>query len=439
MLTDTVLIPDSALNEALHNACHLTLDEPLTTEALATLTTLDLSNLLIESLEGMEYCVNLQFLNIAQNSIVDITPIVGIVTLTYLDISSNYNMTNSAIQKIASLINIKDLFLSYSQVINFEFAVNMAALRRLTTVYSSGLASLKGIEGLNSLALLEINRASSLTDISALSTLPALSVLDLSYCKMIKDLSYIGQVKSLIRLDLDSASIQDISFMRALPNIQEVNLTTNFIKDLSPLTSVTSLKNIAVQDNYINDLAPLLKLVGLRRLYLQQNCITSVSPLLNLPDLEICNVEGNYLTDITEIESLSAKVVDLLYDHNYFINTPYQQAFSTRSYDSITAGESKVAKFVLCFTEDGKNYTTMKSKKLNGSASLNVSSSDTSVLTATSSSFYLEDVTTVDAILTGVSEGDASLSILFAYSDSASVNLPLTNGAYQQNISVITG
>lgn len=438
MLYDTVLVPDNALNIALHKACQIPLDSPLTTDALAALTTLNVSGLGIESLEGMEHCINLQYFDCSDNKVIDLVPVAGLVSLIYLNINSNYTMTDSAIQEIASLINLEQLGIGYTQVATFSFAMGMNKLTSITGGYLSSLVSLKGIEGASSLNSLMLSRSSALSDISSLPYLPSLAILDLSYCLEISDLTYISQISSLERLDFMYAELQDIDFVKGLRNLNEVNLGGNFIKDLSPLSTNANLTNIALQDNYINDLTALSELRELSRLYLQENCITSLSPLFNLSNLTICNVQENYLTDVSEAEYLSGRVIDFLFEYNFYINTPAQQAFSTILDNTIGVGEEKYVKFELYYTTDGTSYELMQSTNSNGFSGLNVFSSDDSVLTANGVATYINGITSIDATLTGVSVGGSSLSIIFSYADSpAPVKLPLINGEYSQNINVI--
>lgn len=439
MLNETVVIPDSALDIALHEACQIPLDEPLTTEALATLVELNLSSSEIRSLEGMQYCFNLSSLDVSGNYLTDLTPVLGLLSLTTLNIGSNFYLSDDAIQKISALIYMEELYVDYCLVASLDFAKAMPGLKKLSDNHSSSLLDVKGLENLGVLSTLFLYEATGLTDITPLSTLSSLSYLDLSRSYNIHDFSPVNQIRSLRRLDINSAKIENINFLNNLPAIEMINFSDNKITDLSPLINSPTLNNVAVQQNLINDLTPLNNLKNLTTLYLEQNCITSASVLNNLPLLNICNLQNNFLTDINEIVDLPAKLDTFLYDHNFLSGYPGQKALDLSSTTSLHVGETVNVEYIVCYTADGANYVTWKDRISTGVEGYSVISNEQGVLSATGEGVFdrTTETTSVHATLIGVSEGISTVSVQFSYSGSTPVQLPFTNGEYQTSVTVV--
>lgn len=84
-----VAMPDGILREAVNLALGRGALDQLNRGELARLTSLDISNLGVTSLAGLEYATNLTSLHAAGNSIADTTPISDLVALTDLDLNGN--------------------------------------------------------------------------------------------------------------------------------------------------------------------------------------------------------------------------------------------------------------------------------------------------------------------------------------------------------------
>ncbi len=80
--------PDKSLEAAIREA----LDKPvggITAEELATIETFNASNLGIADLSGIQYCVNLTYLDLGDNEITDISPLADLTNLIYLHLNDN--------------------------------------------------------------------------------------------------------------------------------------------------------------------------------------------------------------------------------------------------------------------------------------------------------------------------------------------------------------
>lgn len=109
---EPVFLKDQALDQAVRYA----LGQPLgylTRADLLRLTTLDARNRGIWSLDGLEHCENLTWLDLDTNRVADITPLAGLVNLTYLNLDSN-EITD--IGPLAGLRNLDGLSLFDNQI-----------------------------------------------------------------------------------------------------------------------------------------------------------------------------------------------------------------------------------------------------------------------------------------------------------------------------------
>jgi Leucine-rich repeat (LRR) protein len=137
----------------------------------------------IRLLGGIQYCVNLNDLDLHDNLIVDLSPLAGLVNLTVLDLGSNSIVGVGA---LAALIKLTSLRLGDNTV------ETISALGTLTN-----------------LLLLEL-QGNHIEDIGPLATLTDLTLLRLDQNRAI-DLTALEGLKDLTTLQLQSNNIVDIS------------------------------------------------------------------------------------------------------------------------------------------------------------------------------------------------------------------------------------
>ena len=184
-----VEIPDPNLRRAVSEALNLPAGAPITQEDMNRLTHLDMRERGIGILTGLEFATNLNYLLIAGNPTIDLSPIATLKQLEHLhvwaiprlDIAPLVNLTNlrgltiSAcdivdISPLAQLTQLTGLNLSHNRIIN------IAPLARLTHLVELGLnnnriADVTALSGLSSLESLEI-QDNQITDHSPLDALP---------------------------------------------------------------------------------------------------------------------------------------------------------------------------------------------------------------------------------------------------------------------------
>ena len=187
----TVTIPDANLRAKIEQALGKTSGATITTADMARLTRLNIFNITISSLTGLEHATNLRNLTLNSINITDISALRGLTNLTELSLPAN---------KI----------------------VNISAVSRLTNLRSLNLNS------------------NSISDISPVGGLTNLTQLSIGG-NNIMNISPVEGLTNLTQLALHSNNIVDISAISGLTNLTGIILWGNSISDLSPLVSNTGL------------------------------------------------------------------------------------------------------------------------------------------------------------------------------------------------------
>ena len=220
-------IPDANLRAVIADSLGKASDAPITQAEMASLTRLKAPNKNIRALTGLEFAIN----------------------LTWLDLGTVY--------------------------VSGEGFIN-----------SNEISNLSPLSGLTSLERLDLGD-NSISDVSALRPrcLTSLEVLDLS-SNSISDVSALSGLTSLETLWLGSNSISDITPLSGLTSLKTLWFSFNSISDVSALSGLTSLESLSLSGNSISDITPLSSLTNLERLYLNNNSISDVSALSGLTSLE---------------------------------------------------------------------------------------------------------------------------------------------------------
>lgn len=205
--SEIVNIPDKNLKKALNQKLNQDEDSKITKAQMESITQLYLFDLQIESLEGLQYCINLNKLDIMKNNITDLSPIKELDKLAYLNIGQN------SITDISSLSNLVNLEVFYS------FGNNL-----------TDLTPLKGLVSLNELGF----DGENIKDISALSGLTSLS-----------------------GLSMVNTSVSDVSPLKNLSSLDFLLITDSPVSDLSSLKELSSLKTLVIASGEVMDISPL--------------------------------------------------------------------------------------------------------------------------------------------------------------------------------------
>ncbi|MDE0481204.1 MAG: leucine-rich repeat domain-containing protein [Candidatus Poribacteria bacterium] len=301
-----IYIPDVNLGATIADALGKAVDDVITVEDMATLTTLRASNKDIRDLTGIQYAINLEELWISGNPITDLSPLAGLKNLFGL---AAWNMAMEDFSPLAELTNLKWLELFNTPIPDISPLARLTNLERLR-LYGTGTENLAPLAGLTSLTLLQIANNETLSNISPLASLINLEWLDLHGCDSLSDISSLAGLTKLEYLNLNhSRRVYDYSLspLSGLIGLRRLRLAENRISDVSSLAGVISLERLDLPRNEIVDISPLSSLTGLRELYLHANRISDVSSLAGLTNLEWLDLRVNQIVDVSALDGLAAR------------------------------------------------------------------------------------------------------------------------------------
>ena len=145
-----MLIQDEMLRSAIARTLQIS-EEEITEKKLEDLTTLSARSNGIISLEGLQYAVNLTYLDLCGNAIEDLTPIKDLREIEVLNLSKNMlrdiqalrefrqllrldisrnNLYTMDISALAGMINLEELNLERSKVDNKVYLENLKKLKK---------------------------------------------------------------------------------------------------------------------------------------------------------------------------------------------------------------------------------------------------------------------------------------------------------------------
>ena len=189
----------------------------------------------IESLEGLQHAVNLEFLHIGRSQISDLMPLTGLVKLHTLKLYNNH---------------IED-------VIPLEGLVNLKVLQ------------------------LQSNQISDLTPLTELTNLKELQIQE----NTILDITPLAGLLKLEVLKFYDNNISDITPLTGLIDLKELRIQGNTISDITPLANLKRLRVLQLSDNHIRNFSPLSELINLEELITLGNPIEfyNILPACEMP------------------------------------------------------------------------------------------------------------------------------------------------------------
>ncbi len=314
---DRVYIPVRYLAEAFGALVEW---DNVTQTATITLMKVDLrgKDLTSEQLAKMvasgEIPANVTHLDLALNSISDISPLSSLAKLTELNLFGN-KVDN--VSPLSNLTNLRVLNLWGNQI------SEVSPLGKLTnlTVFSLGdapqfsgdISTLNQFSNLTSLSL----GGGRISDFTPLGNLVKLEHLQLWGVAQLKDLSLIGRLTNLTSLTIHDAGIRDFTTLSNLTKLSELDLQSMPIRDVSslPLNSLTNLKCLRLRNCQLSDIKALVGLTKLTELALGNNKISDISTLSGLKRLETLLLENNQIKDISALNGLD-KLTSLFLNDN---------------------------------------------------------------------------------------------------------------------------
>ena len=276
--SEIVIIPDTNLKKALNSELNQSENSSITKNQLKLIRHLSINYSSIENLEGLQYCTNLDYLDLSDNQISDISALSGLTNLQSLNLGWNQI---SDISSLSGLTNLQLLDLGWNQI--------------------SDISSLKDLTNLTTLNLGD----NKIIDISLLNNLSNLTSLSL-YSNTISEIKSLNLLHHLNFLDLSNNQITDISALNNLSNLSYLDLRDNQISDINALNSLFNLTSLALDNNQISNISALSNLNNIAYLSLRNQRIELPQMELNTTSIEIKNkiingdgevIQPNYISN----------------------------------------------------------------------------------------------------------------------------------------------
>ena len=307
VITELVNIPDLNLRAAIENALGKGSGSIITTADMGRLTEFVAQNSNITDLTGLEHATNLARLDLGtervegghevnSNSVSDLSPLAGLINLTWLRLRNN---SISDLSPLARLTNLTWLNLGGNLIISDISALSGLTNLEILWLYGNSISDLSPLAGLTNLTFLEFsnNLVSDLSPLAGLTNLTDLGLRDNS----ISDISPVAGLTNLTSLSLNNNSISDISPVAGLTNLTSLSLSNNSISDISPVAGLTNLTGLGLGGNSISDLSPVAGLTNLTFLILADNSIVDLSSVADLTNLTFLILADNSIVDLSPL------------------------------------------------------------------------------------------------------------------------------------------
>lgn len=358
---DIVNIPDQYLKKAL--AKTLGQDESLdiTKTQLESIITFDArSQKNISSLEGLQYCTNLRRIELGRGSVSDLTPLLGLSDLVYIDLRSQNITDIRPLTESSTLNNLKHINFHGQTFTGESFEIEnandkvevdniitdpltgdkLAPLESSFYDYNSSTSKVtfNNIKTSGTQYYLfesknvmmgdtpvyfsgvinhDVNITGKMVDIPDANFKRALAE------KLGQDVSLPisqKQLESIISLHISGKNISSLEGIQYCKNLEELAASNNKnLEDLSPLSSLNKLYTVNLESTGISDISPLAKIDRLERLFISSNPkLTDISSLEFHPKLESLNCNSNpqikdfsVLQDIYNLKQLALSGCDI--------------------------------------------------------------------------------------------------------------------------------
>lgn len=289
--TDLAPLADETLAAAVRAALGVATGP--TCEALATLEHLDVYDLGVASLAGLEHAHALVSLQADRNAIEDVTPLAGLSELRWLWFGGNQV---SDIAPLAGLSGLRGISFWGNPVASVAPIAGMTHLERAFI----GIVPARDHHLLADLTSLQVLHVpdSGLSDLAFVAGMSELEEFFATWNDAIGDASVLATATNLVRLDLGDTGLTDVAFLAALPNLRHVALWGNEIADTGPIEALTDLVHLDIGGTGMSDLSMLANSPELEVLHAWANGLSDVSPLESLGALRMVGISGNLISDI---------------------------------------------------------------------------------------------------------------------------------------------
>jgi len=242
---------------------------------------------------------NLQDLILINQSVIDISPLLSLTSLEYVEI---IDCPVDNIEALSGMSKLLDLTLDQTKVTSLAPLQNCSILERFT----GGLEQCNSIDGLGLSSLKEVMlfNCNQVTNLNALSACSGLTNLTIYGAEQLTDISGLAGCTLLNWLKLDNAtSLRGCAELSELTKLEKVEMYNIGISDLSPLQQSRGLKELKLENVPVRNLS---WTSGMNQLHLVQLHGTNMRDLNFLKELGVSTMELHFSGDIDDYSGLAA-------------------------------------------------------------------------------------------------------------------------------------
>ncbi|MBN1188203.1 MAG: leucine-rich repeat domain-containing protein [Dehalococcoidales bacterium] len=244
----------------------------------------------ISDLSGIEYCYNLEWLDLYNNNITDITLLAGLINLEGLVLDYNQISDISAIVSNSGINSGDWVGLACN---NLDLSPGSQTKDDIQTLIGKGVAVEYIPQNIDTeVDFPDPNLEAAIRDALDKPAGPVYHQCDLlnlyeldAWDYGISDLSGIEYCYNLEWLCLWDNNIADSSLLAGLNNLLYLDLYGNQISDILPMAGLINMEWLDLGSNQISDITALSGLPNLEELYLSNNQISAISSLVSNPGL----------------------------------------------------------------------------------------------------------------------------------------------------------
>lgn len=329
------------------------LEEHYPNQEILSITTLKISHLELDDLDGIELFTNLVSLDISHNNLTDLTPLKDLKKLKQLN--TGYNLITS-LKPLRALNQLQYLYIQQNRITSIQYLLELP-LKQLyigenyIDVSDNFLSDLKrircnyigeddqlpldqrpkdqerpvnidhphiikaiqkqlniSITSFTTKHILKIQKLDlsniGLTHINDIEQLPRLESLDLSG-NMLQSIDVLASLRHLKYLDLSNNPVEDLRVLKLHKQLRSLNLSGTAVSDFSPLQHCPELKKLSINQLALSSLSLLPSNLTITSLEAQKNNLTDLNGINQMPLLTRLTLEQNQLVKLTGIEHLT--------------------------------------------------------------------------------------------------------------------------------------
>ena len=249
--------------------------------SLPNLKRLILSNCGLTTASGLETAVGLEYLDLSQNTIRDLSP-------------------------LANMTQLQDLYLNHNAINDLTQIAGLNTLARLDVSYNL-LETLNPIFACPELMYLNAGN-NKITSIAGIDRLASLQIFSFAN-NTIQDISPISSCTGITQLDISENMIADISSLSALVKLDTLNFSRNVVTELPAFEKECALITIDGSHNQRTSLSALEGLENLNNVFMDYNEeLDSIEPLVNCPRIVQVKVYGTKVAEVAALLEMDVVV-----------------------------------------------------------------------------------------------------------------------------------